>query len=163
MMGLTFIPVILSKTFPCSDIICSLGEVLCGGLSLQGGPEWPLCEVVEVRPGFLGDSEMLGMPESWGTCRGELRIGCGTGPRERRSEEHLTSDTENAECGVCPAGPRSCFGPVFPPCAPFPMFWKGNVYLCHYMWEACGKRRRKAVWGTDNTPDTTLQKGFLQP
>lgn len=94
MMGLTFIPVILSKTFPCSDIICSLGEVLCGDLSLHGGPEWPLCEIVEVRPGFLGDSEMLGMPESWGTCQGELRIGCGTGPRERRSEEHLTSDTE---------------------------------------------------------------------
>lgn len=69
----------------------------------------------------------------------------------------------DAECGVCPAGPRSCFGPVFPPCAPFPMFMKGNVYLCHHMWEACGKRRSKAVWDTDNTPDTTLQKSFLQP
>ena len=31
-----------------------------------------------------------------------------------------------------PAGFQSCFGPVFPHCAFFPLFWNDNVYiLCH--------------------------------
>ena len=28
-----------------------------------------------------------------------------------------------------PAGFQSCFGPVFPHCAFFPLFWNDNVYL----------------------------------
>lgn len=33
------------------------------------------------------------------------------------------------ELVVCPAGFRSCVGPAFPYCAPFPTLWRGNV--CH--------------------------------
>jgi hypothetical protein len=34
----------------------------------------------------------------------------------------LTSNMGDSEFGVCPAGFRSCFGPVFPNYAPFPSF-----------------------------------------
>jgi hypothetical protein len=34
----------------------------------------------------------------------------------------------DAEFGVCPAVFRSCFCPVFPHSAPYPMFENSNVY-----------------------------------
>ncbi|XP_027261175.1 ankyrin repeat domain-containing protein 18A isoform X3 [Cricetulus griseus] len=68
----------------------------------------------------------------WDTCRGKLQTGCGTSPRDKcvvvnkaerswRLEELLNRDTEFR---VCPAGFRSCFGPIFSHYVPFPLFWK---------------------------------------
>lgn len=53
--------------------------------SLHGGLERPSCEAVKVKPGCLGDLKMMGMPESWGTCGGELLTGSGNSQRERRA------------------------------------------------------------------------------
>ena len=82
---------------------------------------------------------MLEMPELWDTCGGELLTGSGTSPRERSVLQStklkgvgdlkrvLTSDMEMQSL-VSPDGFQSCFGPVFPHYAPFPMFWNGDVY-----------------------------------
>lgn len=45
-----------------------------------------------------------------------------------RSEERFHTRRGVAESEVCPSGFQTCFGPVFPHCAPFPMLRIGNAY-----------------------------------
>lgn len=82
--------------------------------------------------------------QSYGTLLGRAAKG-GTSPKGRSVfqlkeldgagdlKNILTSDME-IQSGVCPAGLQSCFGPVSPYYALFPMFWDGHVspvpFLC---------------------------------
>lgn len=52
------------------------------GKSLHGGPERPLYETVEAKPGL--DPRIFEAPELWDVFQGELQTGSGTSPAERR-------------------------------------------------------------------------------
>ena len=52
-----------------------------------------------------------------------------------KSEEHFDIRHGDAEFRVCPAGFQSCFGPVFPHYASFPIFWNSHIYTVHYVLE----------------------------
>lgn len=90
---------------------------------------------------------MLEMTGLWDSCQGVLQTI--KGPAQERevclmnnaektwkSEENLksalTSEIENVEHGVFPAGFLCCFGPILPDNFPFPPIWNGNVHsvLC---------------------------------
>ena len=51
------------------------------------------------------------------------------------SEECFDIRHGDVEFGLFSAGFQSCFGPVFPHCAPFPTFETAMYILCHYMLE----------------------------
>ena len=71
---------------------------------------------------------MLEMPELWSALL-VVEQDQDKNVTVNRAEEHFDIRHGVAEFGVCPAGSRSCFGPVFPHYAPFCMVIRnGNVY-----------------------------------
>lgn len=83
--------------------------------------------------GYVGDINMLKIPEPWYTCQEELPTGSGNIPRA--SHVLQVAKWEGWSClsqshqmwsyGVLEF---VLLGPVFPLCAPIPPFWKGNLY-----------------------------------
>jgi hypothetical protein len=102
-------------------------------VSLNGGLENPLCEAVKLMPGLswrfqeVRDARAMGYLLKKGIDNREwkqpMRKKCATDNKAERVGDPR-------RCGVwsLSAGFRSCFGPVFPLCAPFLIFWNSNVY-----------------------------------
>ena len=98
--------------------------------------EGSLCEAVKLKPGLpwrlheVGDARAMGfLPRKaanreWNQPKRKKCVAVNNVEKSWRSEERFDIRHGNAEFGVCPAGFRSCFGPVFPHSAPFPVFWK---------------------------------------
>lgn len=91
-----------------------------------------MCESMKVKPGLCWRYQSHGIPAKQSS-------GLGVEPaQESRSEEHCGIRHGDEECGVCPGGFWSCFGPVFPHSVPFPSFGVVVYILCHCMLQTCG-------------------------
>ena len=107
-------------------------------MSLHLGLERPLCEAVKVKSRLLSRPQM---PDPLDTYQRKLLTG--SGPAQEKKVCCSQKDLEvsrlfdishgDALFGVCLAGFQTCFGPVLLHLIPFPPFWNGNEYLCHYM------------------------------
>lgn len=88
----------------------------------QRSPERPLCEAVKMKPRPVKRPQDLK-----GRCQNHGMSPKGTADRHRRekcvadskagraeSSKHPNTIQEATRSGVCPAGFKSCFGPVLP-------------------------------------------------
>lgn len=108
------------------------------GVSLNGGPERPLCEDVK-KPGLpwrtqdVRDARGMGYllrraaNREWSQPKRKKCVAVNKAKRGWRSEEGFDIRHGDAEFVVYPTGFQSCFGPIFPHHVPFPTFWNDNV------------------------------------
>jgi hypothetical protein len=112
----------------------------CVRVTLHGGLQRPLHEVVKVKLGLpwrhqdVGNSRAMGslprrvVNREWNQPKIKK---CGSiikAERSWRSEKHFDTRHRDAELRVCPTDIWSCFDLVFPLNAPFPPLWSSNVY-----------------------------------
>ena len=96
---------------------------------------------MKLKPALPWKSQDVGHASARDTCSEKLLMENGTRPRQRSVlqptklngvrdlKSILTSDMEMQTLEFAQLVFSSCFGPVFPHYAPFPIFWNKNLYL----------------------------------